>query len=213
MIRLTMTAIGLAVAGVALAKLPPPDEAAKAKAAEAASKTAWQAKVDGYKLCVVQDRIASKYKSNHPEPRQPAVAPAGAGTTAAPAGATMTPTAAPAGAATPGAASTGTAATSAATTAAPAAKPPAPTSASASQGGSTPVAVVAAPNAAPTPPCTDPGPFTTAAATPAAQAPASQKPLESSEAHSPPATATSPPSVRPESGTMTSGKTGAAPKK
>jgi hypothetical protein len=48
------------------------------------------------------------------------------------------------------------------------------------------------------PACTDPGPF--------AYAPPAQKPLETSEAHSPAANATSPPSVRAESGTMTSGK-------
>ena len=33
MMRLTITALALAATGVALAKLPPPDEAAKAKAA------------------------------------------------------------------------------------------------------------------------------------------------------------------------------------
>jgi hypothetical protein len=41
-----------------------------------------------------------------------------------------------------------------------------------------------------TAPCTDPGPFT-------AQAPAASKPLEASGAHSPPATAVSPPSSKP----------------
>jgi hypothetical protein len=86
----------------------------------------------------------------------------------------------------------------------PAARPPIPTPATASQGGSTPVATVAAPAAVTTPPCADPGPF--------AYAPPEQKPLEASGAHSPPATASSPPSVRAESGTMTSGKTGQAPK-
>ena len=48
--------IVLAFAGAALgalAKIPPPqlDDAAKAKAAEAAAKAAWQAKVDGWQLC------------------------------------------------------------------------------------------------------------------------------------------------------------------
>jgi hypothetical protein len=46
---------------LALAKLPAPDDAAKAKAAETAAKAAWQAKVDAYQLCKVQDRIAAKY--------------------------------------------------------------------------------------------------------------------------------------------------------
>ena len=44
--------------------------------------------------------------------------------------------------------------------------------------------------AAPTPPCTDPGPFA------AAGAASSPKPLEASGAHSPAATATSPPSAK-----------------
>ncbi|WP_460890695.1 hypothetical protein, partial [Ramlibacter alkalitolerans] len=90
MIRLTMTAIALAVAGTALAKLPAPDEAAKAKAAEAAAKSAWQGKVDAFKLCQVQNQIAAKYKSSHPEPKQ--------ATAAAPGAAGMTPTAAAPGA-------------------------------------------------------------------------------------------------------------------
>ena len=41
-----------------------------------------------------------------------------------------------------------------------------------------------------TPPCTDPGPFVAAA-------PAATKPVEASGAHSPPATAATPPSVSP----------------
>jgi hypothetical protein len=63
------------------------------------------------------------------------------------------------------------------------------------------VVAVASPNSLAVPPCADPGPF--------AYAPPEQKPLETSEAHSPAANATSPPSVRAESGTMTDGKTGA----
>jgi len=54
--------------------------------------------------------------------------------------------------------------------------------------------------AAPTPPCTDPGPFVAAA-------PAAQKPLEASGAHSPPATATSPPSVSTATQAQTQGTT------
>jgi hypothetical protein len=49
-------------ASLAVAKLPPPDDAAKAKAAEAGAKAAWQGKVDAYELCKVQDRIAAQYK-------------------------------------------------------------------------------------------------------------------------------------------------------
>ena len=38
-----------------------PDDATKAKAAETAAKAAWQAKVDGYQLCKVQDKVAAQY--------------------------------------------------------------------------------------------------------------------------------------------------------
>lgn len=54
-----------AVAFASFAKLPPPDDAAKAKAAETAAKAAWQAKVDAFKLCKEQDRIAAKYGNKH----------------------------------------------------------------------------------------------------------------------------------------------------
>jgi hypothetical protein len=50
------------VAGMAAAKLPPPDDAAKAKTAEAAAKAAWQGKVDAYQLCKAQDRVAALYR-------------------------------------------------------------------------------------------------------------------------------------------------------
>jgi len=40
------------------AKLPAPSDEAKAKAAEAAAKTAWSGKVEGYQLCKAQDRVA-----------------------------------------------------------------------------------------------------------------------------------------------------------
>ena len=36
----------------------------EAKADEAAAKTAWQGKVDGYRLCQVQDRVAAKYRES-----------------------------------------------------------------------------------------------------------------------------------------------------
>ena len=62
MTRLMLTAMALAVSGAAVAKLPPPDEAAKAKAAEAAAKSAWQAKVDAFQLCKAQDRVVAAYK-------------------------------------------------------------------------------------------------------------------------------------------------------
>jgi hypothetical protein len=57
--------VGLIVFGVAsacvFAKLPPLSDDAKAKAAEAAAKTAWSDKVGAYQLCKVQDHLAAVY--------------------------------------------------------------------------------------------------------------------------------------------------------
>ena len=44
-----------------LAKLPAPSDEAKAKAAEAAVKTAHAGKVDNYKLCLSMDKAAAHY--------------------------------------------------------------------------------------------------------------------------------------------------------
>jgi hypothetical protein len=86
-----LTATLVAACGAAVAKLPPPDDAAKAKAAETSAKAAWQAKVDGYLLCKAQDKVASRYKAGAKtatakdvKPVAAAAAPAAA-TTAAPA--------------------------------------------------------------------------------------------------------------------------------
>ena len=49
----------LALSTAALAKLPPPNDEAKAKTAEAAAKTAHTAKADGYLLCKSQDKVAA----------------------------------------------------------------------------------------------------------------------------------------------------------
>lgn len=83
------TLSALAVAGLmglmsgAFAKLPAPDDAAKAKAAEAAAKAAWQAKVDTYQLCKSQDKVAAKYgkhTGNLPAKAMPAVKPVASAT-------------------------------------------------------------------------------------------------------------------------------------
>jgi hypothetical protein len=47
-----------------LAKLPAPSDEAKAKAAEAAAKTAHAGKVDNFKLCQSMDRVAAAYLAN-----------------------------------------------------------------------------------------------------------------------------------------------------
>ncbi len=51
----------LLLTGPALAKLAPPSDEAKAKAAEAAIKAAHGGKVAAYKLCLVSDRVAAVY--------------------------------------------------------------------------------------------------------------------------------------------------------
>ena len=51
-------------ASSAIAKFPPLSDDAKAKAAEAAAKTAWSDKVSNYQLCKAQDRVAAKYVSD-----------------------------------------------------------------------------------------------------------------------------------------------------
>lgn len=71
---------------LAVAKLLPPDDAAKAKAAEAAAKAAWQAKVDAYQLCKAQDRVAAIYRSSAGKatPKAATLAPAAAASGAPP---------------------------------------------------------------------------------------------------------------------------------
>ena len=67
--------IGTAVlATAASAKLPPLSDEAKAKAAEAAAKTAWSDKVGGYQLCRVMDRVAEGYRTTSAASGKPAAA-------------------------------------------------------------------------------------------------------------------------------------------
>ena len=51
---------------LASAKLPAPSPEAAAKAAEAAAKAAWAGKVDNYKLCLSQDKVAAHYRKTTP---------------------------------------------------------------------------------------------------------------------------------------------------
>ena len=96
--------------GVALAKLPPPTDDAKAKAAEAAAKAAHVGKVDNYKLCLSIDKVAAKYvadakkanKETKPAVATPACADPGAFVYPLPAAAAPT-AAAPAASAAPAA--------------------------------------------------------------------------------------------------------------
>ena len=50
----------LTMAGSAMAKLPAPSDEAKAKAAEAAAKTAHSGKAEAFQLCKAQDNVAAR---------------------------------------------------------------------------------------------------------------------------------------------------------
>jgi len=51
-------------AASAHARLPPPTEAAKAQALEAAAKNAWTEKVGQFQLCTASDRVALTYRNS-----------------------------------------------------------------------------------------------------------------------------------------------------
>ena len=70
-----LTLAALLAAGNAWAKLPAPSDEAKAKAAEAAAKTAHAGKVDAYKLCLSMDRVAQTYQAAAKKAGKPASAP------------------------------------------------------------------------------------------------------------------------------------------
>ncbi len=78
--KLAAILIALAAVPAAYAKLPPPSAEAKARADETAAKAAWSAKMDAYRLCQAQDRVAAAYyaqaKAAGKTPRPP-VATAG----------------------------------------------------------------------------------------------------------------------------------------
>ncbi len=69
--------LALGLAGSAWAKLPAPSEEAKAKAAEAAAKTAHAGKVEAFKLCKSIDRVAAHVqKTNKAKMGKPVDTPA-----------------------------------------------------------------------------------------------------------------------------------------
>jgi hypothetical protein len=95
--RFLVSTVLVAAGGLAFAKLPPPDDATRAKAAETAAKAAWQTKVDAYQLCKAQDKTAAQYmKTSGKTAAKPAPAPAAAAPAAQPpvAAASGTPVAA-----------------------------------------------------------------------------------------------------------------------
>lgn len=67
--------VGLLAAGSVFAKLPPPSDEAKAKAAEAAAKTAHGSKVANYQLCKSMDSVAAKYQAAAKQAGKAASAP------------------------------------------------------------------------------------------------------------------------------------------
>ncbi len=97
-----VTVVALLMAGTSTAKLPPPSEEAKAKAAEVAAKAAHNGKVDGFKLCKNMDQVAATYfdRAKAAGKTVAAAAPLAAcadpgAFVSAPAGAAAAPTAAP----------------------------------------------------------------------------------------------------------------------
>ena len=94
-----VAAVAMGAAALSFAKLPAPDDAAKAKAAETAAQAAWQAKVDGFQLCKAQDKIAARYGKHTtgqtgramPVAAKPAASSASATASAASAAASSTP--------------------------------------------------------------------------------------------------------------------------
>ena len=59
--QIAVAALTLVTAAAVFAKLPALSDEAKTKAAEAAAKTAWSGKVDGFQLCKAQDNAAGYY--------------------------------------------------------------------------------------------------------------------------------------------------------
>lgn len=59
--KLIAASLLITASALVTAKLPPPSDEAKAKAAEAAAKAAWDGKVDAYLSCKAQDKVAAHY--------------------------------------------------------------------------------------------------------------------------------------------------------
>ena len=78
--KILIATLFASLSAVALAKLPPVSDEAKAKAAEAAAKAAWAGKVDGYLLCKSMDKVAASYyktaKAAGKETKPPVATPA-----------------------------------------------------------------------------------------------------------------------------------------
>ncbi len=98
-IHTVLAGLVLTASSWALAKLPALNDEAKAKAAEAAAKTAWAGKVDNYQLCKSQDKAAASYYKSAKAAGKETKAPAAALPACADPGAFVYAVAAPAAAA------------------------------------------------------------------------------------------------------------------
>jgi len=67
--------LGCSLGLTALAKLPPPSDEAKAKAAETAAKTAHAGKVGAFQLCKSQDKVAAHYRKGNKAAKPAAATP------------------------------------------------------------------------------------------------------------------------------------------
>ena len=59
--KLIVASLLITASALVTAKLPPPSDEVKAKAAETAAKAAWSGKVDAYLSCKAQDKVAARY--------------------------------------------------------------------------------------------------------------------------------------------------------
>ncbi len=74
--KIVLALASLMVAGSVAAKLPPPSDDAKAKAAQAKDKGDWSNKVANYQLCMSQDKVVARYNKSKPaKPGSTAAAP------------------------------------------------------------------------------------------------------------------------------------------
>ncbi len=72
---LLMAAVGSSFVISVAAKLPPPSDEAKAKAAETAAKTAWTDKVSSFQLCKAMNKAAANYQAAMKQAGKTAAAP------------------------------------------------------------------------------------------------------------------------------------------
>ncbi|MFC7287180.1 hypothetical protein ACFQPC_03935 [Herminiimonas glaciei] len=67
--KILIALLGTMVMASATAKLPPPSDEAKAKAAETKNKAGWSDKVAAYQLCESQNKVAAQYLKRTGKPK------------------------------------------------------------------------------------------------------------------------------------------------